>query len=592
MNREATITLQRTENRGNPYIQPILHNAITEALVLRTMLLRCRFLLFSFGLFAFFWLGGCTSFQQEPANAYGKSSFRQDSLQVETLLRKGDSIYARRDGLATIAESMVYFDSAHRVAQRLADTLLLANTLYFIGNVYNAWNKEPQTTIDYYQRSSDLYNRLPQKTVKAFYVRQMIAHAYDGEKAADTTRCVQYLLSALHDLKTLPDSLRQKMFFLSDFAWVASNAGAFSLADSFLQTVAPRHRIFNDPQSNNYLDHYYLTRARMDVLGQGRRQSLFLDSLRLALAHCGNRFDSAYYSNNLSTLLEVAGQPNDALYYARLSEELNQQVGQNDVLSVLRQELLDRQVQAGKERESRIQSELKQHNMLLIGMAMVGLLLALLGVLWQRRKKESIERKRQQDFTRLLLQKEEDERRRIATDLHDGVNHELLALKNNLLLQKPVGPEDVEGVITSVREVSRNLYPALFESVGLTASVEALCERFTKAGFFTTCDLEYTSSLTREEELQVYRIIQEALNNVAKHANAEAARITMKDTGGNFYLEVKDNGKGFDTVAVLKERSSFGLQSIQQRAATISATLSVNSSSSGTVIQLTKAIRN
>ena len=150
-------------------------------------------------------------------------AFVKDSLQVVTLLHQGDSIYSLRDGLSTIAQSMLYFDSANRIANRIGDTPLLANTLYFIGNVYNAWNKEPATTIAYYQHSSDLYSRLPQNVVRAYYVRQMIAHAYDSEKANDTVHCLQTLRAAYTDLITLHDSVRIEMNFLSDFALIATN---------------------------------------------------------------------------------------------------------------------------------------------------------------------------------------------------------------------------------------------------------------------------------------------------------------------------------------------------------------------------------
>ena len=149
-------------------------------------------------------------FSCHPKKVQSLHSPSVDSLHVETLLKKGDSLYALRNGFTTMAESMVYFDSANRVAQRLNDTLLLANTLFYIGNVYNAWNKEPQTTIDYYLHSSDLYNRLPQKIVKAFYLRCVLAHAYDGEKGNDSLRCVQTIEAALHDLQQLPDSLQRK----------------------------------------------------------------------------------------------------------------------------------------------------------------------------------------------------------------------------------------------------------------------------------------------------------------------------------------------------------------------------------------------
>lgn len=541
---------------------------------------------FSFLLLSGLYWCGCST---APGGSV-PTSFYQDSLLVEHLLRKGDSIYARRSGLATIAESLLYFDSAHRMAQRLGDTLLFANTLFFIGNVYNAWNKEPQTTIEFYQRSAALFNRLPQKRVKAFYVRYILAHAYDGEKANDSLRCVQTLQSALADLQDLPDSIRAEMLFLSDFAWVATNVKAYPLAEAFFSTVAPRHRIKNDPTTNNYLDHYYLTRAHIDVWGKGLKRTPYLDSLRSAMATCGNRYDSAYYSRNLSELYESTGNTGEALHFCRLSENLSNQVGQSDILSVLRQELLERKLQAEGEKQQRIAAQLRNRNTVIVSGGVVFLLLVLLYGVYRKRRRERVRIRRQEEFTRLLLQKEEEERRRLATDLHDGVNHELLSLKNNLLLQKQISVSDVESVITTVREVSRNLYPALFESVGLGASVQSLSDRFTAAGFFTTCDIQYSPVLSKEAELQVYRIIQEALNNVAKHANADAAKITISTANNIFTFEIKDNGNGFDVEKAEAPGGSFGLQSIRQRALVIGASLSIYSNAGGTVIRLTKTI--
>ena len=515
-------------------------------------------------------------------------TFQQDSLQVEQLLLQGDSVYAQRSSVATIAKSLPYFDSANRIAQRLNDTTLIAYTLYYIGNVYNAWNGEPQTTIKFYSEAATLFNRLPLQQTRAFYVQYLLAHAWDFEKDADSAQCTNVLSAAWASLQKLPDSSLKKIKFLSDFAWVATNVKAYNIATAFLQLV-PRQRIFNDPESNNYLDHYYLSKARMDIYGSGKKASPYIDSLMMALSNCKNRYDSSYYANNLSLLFERIGEPKASLYYSRISEALKVKLGDNDILSVLRRELLARDLANEREQQRTSAASLRAKNILLIGCIMVALLMVFLYYLYQKRKREIARRIRQEGFTRLLLQKEEDERRRLAADLHDGVNHDLLSLKNNLLQGQVVTPAHVEAVMTTIREVSRNLYPAMFESVGLQASLQALCERASASGFFTSCDLHYKPLLSKYEELQFYRIAQEALNNVAKHAKAEAARISILSTPNAITLEIKDNGKGFDVDKALASDASFGLQSIQQRAAAIDAVLNIKSVSTGTVIFVSKS---
>ena len=156
------------------------------------------------------------------------------------------------------------------------------------------------------------------------------------------------------------------------------------------------------------------------------------------------------------------------------------------------------------------------------------------------------------------------------------------------MLHNQVEADDVEEVITSVREVSRNLYPSLFESVGLPASLESLCQRLTAAGFFTTCDIAYEAMLSKQDELQIYRIVQEALNNVMKHANAEACKITIRSNDMQLRVEIKDNGVGFDAEKANTNGLSFGLQSMKQRARAIGAGLHWESGANGTIITLFK----
>ncbi len=512
-----------------------------------------------------------------------------DSLRVEELLHKGDSLYSRRSSMNAISESLLYFDSANRLAARIGNKELLANTLYYIGNVYNAWNGEPQKTIDYYGRSAAIFKSLPHQRIKEHYLYYIIAHAYDGEKAADSVRCVQAINAALQSIHCLPKTTVDSMDFLPDFAWVASNSKAYVLADSILAHLPFRPK--NNPATNNYLDHYYLTRSQIAVYHNGNTNSRYPDSLAQALGNCNNRFDSAYYSLHLAELFDVSGQYKKALYYNRLSAAVNQQVSSGDVLTSLRTALLNGELRAEKEKQRLAEKDLENNNLYLVVVLLATMFTATavgLYLTFLKRRQQRKEALLQESFTHQLLEKEEDERKRIATELHDGINHDLLALKNNLLLHKPVEADDVEEVITSVREVSRNLYPSLFESVGLPASLESLCQRLTAAGFFTTCDIAYIARLSKQDELQIYRIVQEALNNIMKHASAEACKITIRSNDAELRVEIKDNGVGFDAEKANASALSFGLQSMKQRARAVGADLRWESSANGTIVTLVK----
>ncbi|WP_298394161.1 tetratricopeptide repeat protein [Flavobacterium sp.] len=247
---------------------------------------------------------------------------------------------------------------------------------------------------------------------------------------------------------------------------------------------------------------------------------------------------------------------------------------------------LKKDYEFGIEREqlnSKVITYKLRNTILLISMLCL-LLVAGLIFLYKKRKAASQEAKKQEQFTFQLLQNTEEERGRIAGELHDSVNHDLLAIKNNLINGKQIAVEEVANVIEEVRNISRNLHPAVLENIGLEASIENLCERLTEIGLFTTCEITYNQKLNKNKELQLYRIIQEALNNTLKHGKADAAKVILTSTEDSLLLEVKDNGTGFNVEQELKNPKSFGLQSILQRAKAITAKININSSNKGTVI--------
>ena len=206
----------------------------------------------------------------------------------------------------------------------------------------------------------------------------------------------------------------------------------------------------------------------------------------------------------------------------------------------------------------------------------------------QRRKKLVKEKLQSQLFTKQLLNKTETERKRIATDLHDSVNNDLLLIKSGL--QKNT-PEEIDAkidvIMNHVRAISRNLHPVLFEELGLKDSIEQLVERVQEHNqFILNTEIDYHSCLSSMDELQLYRIIQEAVNNIIKYSKAEAAIIKLNEDKEKLVVKIKDNGKGFNVLETLSSNKSFGLHNIIERSKAINGEATIISNQNGTTITI------
>lgn len=165
--------------------------------------------------------------------------------------------------------------------------------------------------------------------------------------------------------------------------------------------------------------------------------------------------------------------------------------------------------------------------------------------------------------TRRLLEVQEDERRRLASELHDQVGPNLTAIGIKLgILESEIAPDGggtAAGLIEecrlllletagATRSVMGELRPQVLADYGLTAALRAAASVFAqRTGIDTTLDGEgMVPRLPQAVELAMYRIAQEALNNVAKHARAQRVRIGYSVRDGLVTLDVEDDGKGFE----------------------------------------------
>jgi len=214
-----------------------------------------------------------------------------------------------------------------------------------------------------------------------------------------------------------------------------------------------------------------------------------------------------------------------------------------------------------------------------------------------KRLLERIESERRRSG-RLVLRAQEEERKRVARDLHDEVNQALTAILLRLqALMQDAHSAEVERELSQLKrlvnqameellQLARQLRPTALDDHGLLPALEGQVRRFGDQNGIEALlrtDGESTG-LGDDQQLVVYRVAQEALANVARHADATRVDVDLSTTGGGIDLCVRDNGRGFDSTL---PPSGLGLNGMAERARLVGGELSVYSSAGrGTTVTL------
>lgn len=206
-----------------------------------------------------------------------------------------------------------------------------------------------------------------------------------------------------------------------------------------------------------------------------------------------------------------------------------------------------------------------------------------------------------------LLKAQENERMRISKELHDELGQALALLKHRV---RSVGRklyesqaflrEDceetsryIDQTIENVRRLSRDLSPAIIEDLGLSAALRWLAENFAEQyAIGTDFNIEPIDPLfSQDEQTNLYRIFQEALTNIGKHAGAGHVSFSVKRSEGHVYMVLEDDGKGFDPNRIKKRhppQRGVGLAAMGERAHMLGASLDIRSRpGEGTTLHLT-----
>lgn len=209
----------------------------------------------------------------------------------------------------------------------------------------------------------------------------------------------------------------------------------------------------------------------------------------------------------------------------------------------------------------------------------------------------------QLEISRKLIERQEEERSRIAQEMHDSIGQDMLFIKNRALLTMKKAAHDPQicnqldqiseassKSLKTVREISHNLRPPELDRLGLTETIRTL---LLQARDSTTLKVEgeveeIDGLIKREMEINIIRVIQEALGNTIRHAAASEFCVFITRNDGHINLDIYDNGRGFEVNNSNPGSIGLGLTGMKERVRILNGTISINSESGkGTKIRIT-----
>jgi len=209
------------------------------------------------------------------------------------------------------------------------------------------------------------------------------------------------------------------------------------------------------------------------------------------------------------------------------------------------------------------------------------------------------------ELTQRIFDTQEEERMRVSRELHDGISQTLVGLRYALdIVARQLGPKEAKArtsiantqaglntAINEVRRISRDLRPGILDDLGLSPALKALIDDFSeRTGMETEFEtVVFRNRLTAEAKTALYRVAQEALTNIERHADATKVKVKVFGHTKGATLSISDNGSGFDPD---QGKSGLGLRNMAERIEHLNGILKIKSSKKGTKIEATLPLSN
>lgn len=356
----------------------------------------------------------------------------------------------------------------------------------------------------------------------------------------------------------------------------------------------------------------------------------------------GDKWSMAATYNNIGNLYGAMGRYNEAIVYCEKALVIAQEINAHEIIESIYDSMAEAAATAGdykkafeyhrlfseslsefvnteytrqlselnikyetEKKQTLIQQqkfEIARKNYLLLIASAIFILLCVAAYLIWRNYKYKIDKKQQEEIksrqeieARALFEGEQNERIRIARDLHDGVGQMLALVKMNMsalniddaVTKKTMSM--VDQTIDEVRNVSHNLIPEEL-NFGIFSALENLVERI-NASDNTTMEMTITPEVKsreykKQDELSIYRIIQEIVSNIVKHAGASKILLSIRQDSGGVVLSIQDNGRGMN-IGTIQHSKGIGWKNISARVHLLNGKMSVQAAEpTGTQIDI------
>ncbi len=212
-------------------------------------------------------------------------------------------------------------------------------------------------------------------------------------------------------------------------------------------------------------------------------------------------------------------------------------------------------------------------------------------ILQKELEKRDLRISHQKELLRSIILTQEEERARIAQDLHDDISSKLniVSLNGHLLKEKSLAPDEADRIREAIveltgkalensRRIAHDLLPPVLEKFGLVAGIEELVQEFEASKRVTTTFTQHLSHEPEDERtsLQVFRILQELMNNSLRHGKSTHISINLSEEDGRYSCHYTDNGSGMDA-QTLKNARGLGLRNIENRIEILEGTFNIDS---------------
>ncbi|WP_293307658.1 tetratricopeptide repeat-containing sensor histidine kinase [Pedobacter sp. UBA5917] len=235
-------------------------------------------------------------------------------------------------------------------------------------------------------------------------------------------------------------------------------------------------------------------------------------------------------------------------------------------------------------------------NWLLGVVSLLILSVSIFAVYYYRNQKKLAAQREEIRLRNAMLQGQEVERYRVARDLHDGLGNVLAVVKFNLwqfAKEKPAAELDeithqLDHSINELRRIAHGMMPEMLLNIGLEAAVKDLCESLTSDNLEIDCQLiNIKNTIPQQTQVSIYRIIQELLTNVVKHAQAKNVLLQCTQHKNIFFITLEDDGRGFNNDQQ-KGKAGIGLNNIKSRVAYLNGKIEIGTriSQPGTSINI------